>query len=309
MPIKWRSKIILAKIEAVYGTDSAPAAGNGILARNVSFEPMAGEDVSRELERPYLGAQPEIPTGLRAVLAFETELQGSGAAGTPPAWGVLARGAALSEVIAAGVSVTYAPVSDAMESVSIYFWTGDTRHVLLGCRGTGIVTLNAQGIPVVRWTFTGLWAAPSEQARVNPNLAGFIAPAVATKANTPTFTVDGVALVLRSFTFDFGNQVEPRLLIGREEILIVDKAEAISAQVEAVALTTFHPLALAQAQTQVPVSLVHGTAAGRIVTLSAPAAQLKRLSGYENNQDILEWPLRLAPLPDAGNDQFSITLT
>lgn len=307
--LKWRSKILLLKIEASYGVDPAPAAANGILATNVELSPMEGDDASRDLEYPYLGAQPMIPTGLRATLSFSTELQGSGTAGTAPAWGPIARACALAQTVNAGVSVVYNPISSSHESVHVYFWIEATRHVMKGCRGTGVLTVDAQGIPRIRWTLTGLFVTPTEQSRVTPTLTGFIAPQVATDANTPTFSVNSVDLVLRGFSLDLGNAVEPRLLIGREEILITNRQEAIAARVEAVPLSTLDPFTLAQAQTQVAVSLVHGTSAGKIATIAAPTCQVMRMSGYENNQDVLEWPLRLTPIPAAGNDQFSIALT
>lgn len=308
--IKWKSKVLLAKIEGTYGTDPTPTgAADAILATNVTLQPMEGEDVSRELERPYLGAQEMIPAGLHSVLTFSTELAGSGTAGDVPAWGVLARACALAETIDAGVSVTYSPISAAMESAAIYFWIGATKHVLLGARGTAEVSLDAQGIPHIQWTVTGLWTQPAESAALTPDLSNFLEPLIATKANTPTFTVNAVALVLRSYKLTLGNDVQKRLLIGREEILIPDRAEQLVCNVEAVPLTTLNPFALAQARTRVPVSIVHGTAAGNIITIAAPTCQVKRMTGYEQNQNILEWPLPLAPLPDEGNDQFTITLT
>ena len=99
MAISWRSKILLAKIEAIYGTDAAPTgAANGILAVDVSFNPMQGSDVSRNLERPFLGAQGTVATELHAELSFKVELVGSGTPGTPPAWGVLLRACGVAEV-------------------------------------------------------------------------------------------------------------------------------------------------------------------------------------------------------------------
>ena len=310
MSIRWPEKVLLFKLEATYATDPTPTgAANAILATNVELQPMEGSDVSRNLERPYLGGQPTIPTGLQSVLTFSTELAGSGTAGVAPKWGPVARAAGMAQVIVADTSVAYNPITAAMESAHIYFWIGATRHVLKGVRGGGTIAINAQGIPVIRWRFVGLWTQPTEAAAATPTLTGFTKPLIATNANTPSFTVNGVALVLRSYSFDFGNEVKPRLLIGREEVLITARAEQLTCVVEAVPLTTLNPFALANAQTLVPVSIVHGTAVGNIVTIAAPTSQIKRLPGYQNEDDILEWPLAIAPQPNVGNDQFSITLT
>ncbi|MEX0841716.1 MAG: hypothetical protein WD039_05465, partial [Xanthobacteraceae bacterium] len=308
--IRFSSKVILAKIEAVYATDPVPTgAANALLMTDVTIAPMEGDSVSRNLARPYMGAQEEFAVGLHMVLSGSTELVGSGSAGVAPAWGPLARACGLAEVIAADTSVAYNPVSESHESISLYFWIGATRHVLKGCRGTAVLTITAQGIPVIRWTFTGLYAEPSEVAQAAPTLTSWQRPVVATKTNTPTFTVGGVAMVLRNFELDLACSVERRLLIGKEEILIVDRAESIAAQVEAVPLTTFNPFAKASDMSNLAVSIVHGTVAGHISNIAAPTCQMQRPTGYENQQNILEWPLRLTPKPSAGNDQFTLTLT
>lgn len=309
-PIKWKSKIILSKPEVTYGTDPLPTgAANAILMTDVELKPMEGQDVSRNLERPYLGAQEEIPVGLYSTLTGSVELVGSGAAGTAPAWGPLLRSCGVAEVISAGVSVEYSPVTDNHESTANYLWIGPSLFKLAGSRGTADISVNAQGIPVAKITLMGLFTAPADVARVVPDLAAFQEPVVATKANTPTFTVGGQAMVLSQFGFSLGNDVQQRLLIGREEMLIVDKKEMISARVEALPLATYNPFTIAQARTPQPVELVHGTVPGKIVTISAPNCQLKRLTGIEQSQDIAEWPLQLTPLPTDGDDQWTITLT
>ncbi|MDE2595953.1 MAG: hypothetical protein KGL44_03650 [Sphingomonadales bacterium] len=308
MPLKWKSKTLLAKIETVSGTDAVPtAAANGVLATNVTLSPMEGEDVSRNLDLPYMGASPSIPVGLRSMLSFDVELVGSGALGTAPAFGPLLRMCAVAEVITAGVKVEYNPITDAHESGSIYFAIDTIRHVLTGARGTAVFKLNAQGIPVISFAITGLFNLPSDQAKVTPVFTAWQDPTVATKANTPTFTIANTAFVLRDFSLDLGCQVEPRMLIGSESILIVDKAEQFKATVEAVPLATYNPYQVAQAQTKQAVQLVHGTVASKRWTLDQPRAQQRRLASLENAQNILEWPLQFDPLPNAGNDQWKLT--
>lgn len=309
-PIKWQSKIILAKPEVTYGVDSTPDGDtDAMLMKDVTFQPMEGEDVNRAIERPYMGAQEEFPVGLRAVLTGSVELVGSGAAGTAPAWGPLMRACGNAETIVAVTSVEYTPVSEGHESCSLYFHIGPTRHIMLGTRGTVSIALNAQGIPVAKFVLTGLFVTPADQVRPTVDLSNFQLPQVATDANTPTFTIGAINFVLRELGFDEGNDVQPRLLIGRESIEIVDRAESLSVTVEAVPLATFNPYAIAQARTREAVSLVHGTGAGKIVTFAWPTCAVKRMSGLNENQKIVEWPLQLTPLPTDGDDQWSITLT
>ncbi|RJF70868.1 hypothetical protein [Rhodopseudomonas palustris] len=309
-PVFFRLKVLLAKLESSYGVDpTLTGAANAILAKDVTIRPMEGQDVSRDLIQHYLGGQATIPTGLHTIIEFSTELAGSGAAGSAPAWGPLLRGCGCAEVISTGVSVAYSPISEAMESLTIKFWLGGTLHALKGARGDATLSIDAQGVPAIRWTFTGLWVAPTDVARPTPSLTAFKKPLVASAANTPSFTIDAVPLVLRSWSLKFGNKVEPRLLMGQESILITDRAETLDVVVEVTPLSVFDPHVLANAQTLTSSTIVHGVAAGNIVTVSTPACQVRRPTGYQNNQGVAERPLTLTPLPASGNDQFSITLT
>ncbi|WP_126977473.1 phage tail tube protein [Frigidibacter oleivorans] len=312
MALKWKSKVLLAKVEATYGTDPTPTGAlNAILATEVRLTPMEGQDVGRELELPWLGAQGSIPTGLHQRLSFRVEMTPSGEAGTPPAWGVLLRACAVAETITADTSVEYNPVTDGHESITLYLWIASTLYKISGARGTAVIRVTAQGIVYLEVDLTGLFSLPSETPQATPALAAQIAlkPEVATTANTPVFTINGTPLVMRSFALNLGNQVETRFLIGSESVLIPDKMETIETTVEAVPLTTLNPFQLAYSQTTGAVALTHGTAAGRIASLAIPAAQMQRPQSLENQQNIKEWPLRMVPLPTAGNDQWTLTLT
>ena len=279
MAYYWKKKVILAKLETTYGTDPTPTgAANSILCTNVSLNPMEGEDVSRNLERPYFGAQENLPVGLNATLSFDVEMVGSGTLGTAPGWGVLHRACACAEVVTASTKVEYTPISAALESATLYMNVDGVLHKLSGARGTFVGKLNAQGIPVWSYSFTGLFTQPTTTAAPVPDYTAFKTPLVATSTNTPTFTVGGTAMRLRSFEFDRGAQVEKRFLIGYEGIEIVDATEKLSAQVEAVALATYNPFTAPTAAASA-ISLIHGTVPATRVNLSFPTAKQRR-PGY-----------------------------
>lgn len=310
MSINRRNKVLLVKIESTYGQDANPSgAANAVLATDITVTPMEGSDVSRDLELPYFGAQATIPTELHARISFSIELAPSGAAGTPPAWGPILRGCGVAEVIDVGTSVTYNPVTDAHESVTIYLYIGETLYALKGARGTAKFNVTAQAQPKIEFEFTGLFVKPAESARPAADQTAFQKPEVATSARTPVFTIGGTPLIMRTAMLDLANSVEGRFLIGSEKILITDREDLLETTVEAVPLTTIDPFDLAQNQTQVAVQLVHGTVAGKIATLDVPAAQMQRPQGLSYAQNIKEWPLRLIPLPVTGNDQWTLTLT
>lgn len=308
--IRWREKVLLAMIEASYGVDPTPTgAANAILAQNVTLTPMDGRDLSRELELATLGAQATVPVELSATLNFEVELVPSGTAGTAPAWGPILRACGVAETITAGTSVVYNPVTSGHESLAFKLWIGPTLYILLGSRGNVTMRLDAQGNPKLAFEFRGLFTLPVDSAPQVPVLTNFMAPEAVTNANTPLFTVGGQALVMRNFSMALGNTVEGRFLVGAEQVIITERAELIETRVEALPLATWNPFQIARAQTQLAVVIRHGTNAGRIAEIEAPTAQLQRPQGLENQQGITEWPLRLVPLPDTGDDQWTLTLT
>ncbi len=310
-PIRWKSKITLVKPEgANYGQDAAPTGAlNAVLLTDVSLQPMEGEDVSRNLELPYMGGQESLPTGLRSVLTGTVELIGGGTAGVAPGWAPLMRACGAAQIVTADTSVEYVPISDNHESVSIHFWIGPSRHVLLGARGTCVVTINAQGIPVGRFTMTGLFELPADQVRPVPDLTGFQKPQVASKANTPVFTIGALPFVMRNFELNLGNDVQPRMLVGAERIVIVDRTETLTTTVEAVPYATYNPFAIARDGTRQAITIQHGTIVGRKVEVTVPQATQRRPGGIENNQNVVEWALAFDPLPSVGNDQWKIKLT
>lgn len=311
MAIYWDEKVFLFGLEASYGTAPTLTGTDAILATNIRVQPMEGTDVSRNLERALQGAQETIPTAIHAKVTFTTEVIPSGTAGTAPVIGKLLRVCDFAQTIVPTTSVTYTRVRSA-ESGALHLWIGNTRFSMIGAQGTGTLRVNAQGLLVVEFELTGLFVPPGEAPPVVPSMDAQLDAEllVATSANTPTFTIDGVPMVMRSFALNFGNRVVGRFLVGSERIRITGKSEMVETTVEAVPLTTLNPFALAQARTKVPIVLTHGTAPGSIFGVSTARAQMQRPTGLEEQDGILEWPLRLVPLPtSAGNNQLSLIFT
>ncbi|MGH1416898.1 MAG: phage tail tube protein [Pelagimonas sp.] len=306
----WRKKVILFKTEATYGTDALPTgAVNAVRAKNVRLSPMEGTDVDLGHEVPWLGNQGSVPADLHVTLSFEVDLVGSGTAGQAPAFGPMLLACGCAETIDAGTSVTYNPVSSDMDAGTAYINIDGILFTSVGMRGTCDVVVNASGVPVLQFNFTGLYVPPSDSAAPVSDTSAWPDPKVASHQNTPVFTIDGTPHVMRSFKLSQANEVEPRFLIGKEEVVISDRAEMIECQIEATTLAVFNPYNLAQAQAKVPLVLQHEATAGRISTLSVPAAQVQRPDAPTEAQGIMESPLRFKPQPTFGNDQWTLTFT
>jgi len=309
----WNRMGLLIKNEVSYNTDPVPTvAVNGVLAKNVELLPMEGQDINRDFERPNFQSEEEIAAGLHMKLTFDVELVGSGAPGTPPPMAPMLRACGMAETITAGTKVEYTPITDGAESAGIYFGRDTSRFVMLGSRCDATIKLSAQDIPTVSFALTGLFTAPAAGTVLVPVLTSWLTGVVASKANTPVFTIGGSPFVMRSYEFALGNQIEPRLLIGDESIRIVDRsAERVKVGVEAKPLGTYNPYQIALDRTKQAVVLQHGTEAGNIVTLDHFNCQQRRPAAPKNMQGIVEQDLEFIPLPTsaAGNNQWKLTFT
>lgn len=304
----WRKLALLAKVEATYGTDSTPTGSeNAILASDVTFTPLEGGEENRDLLLPYLGNQGVILTGLHARLEFSVELAGAGTAGTAPEWGSLLRACGMAQTITEDTSAAYTPVSDAFESATLWYNRDGVKHAIVGWRGNVSLALNPSRIPKLRFTGLGLHGtAATDTALPTMDVTKWKTPVVVSKANT-TFALHGFSGPTESISIDLGNQVEARMLIGEEAVIIGDRRASGSAVLAARSLATKNWDAIARAHTRGTMAIQHGTTAGNIVEITAPAVQIGRWSEGQT-QGIVNNTLPLMICPSAGNDDLVITV-
>ncbi|MBF0165190.1 MAG: hypothetical protein HQM01_11945 [Magnetococcales bacterium] len=299
-------RLVLAKNEATYGLDSSPTAADAILVRGLSLSPLEGGTIERGVILPHLGGQPKTHVNVSRKLDFEIEAVGSGVAGTPPVWGSLLKACAASETIDAGVSATYAPVSDNYGSLSIYHFLKGELAKLLGARGTCTLAVAAQTVPVFKFSFIGLWSPITAASQPSPNFANQPIPRPSSLANTPAFTLHGHALVMKSIDISLGVQAVFRGLVGYEGVDILDRAVTATLTCEWPSLATMDPQALARDGTTGALHMVHGTTAGNILQLDAPRVQIVDPKMIEDNR-VMMLQCSLLLLPVAGNDEITIT--
>lgn len=105
MSLKFRKKIVLAKIEGVYATDPNPTgAANAIEVEDVEITPLDGQALRRGVVKPYLGQTPSVLVGQHARISYGVALAGSGTAGTAPKYGPLLRACAMAETAFTGAA-------------------------------------------------------------------------------------------------------------------------------------------------------------------------------------------------------------
>ncbi|WP_238121961.1 MULTISPECIES: phage tail tube protein [unclassified Xanthobacter] len=302
-----RKLAVLAKIEADYGTSSAPTgAADAMQMTEVTLTPLAGEEEQRGLLSPYFGHAGILLTGDYAQLEGSVEVAGAGAAGTIPAYGALLRACSMAEVVTPDTSVTYTPVTASPESATLFVNLDGVNHALVGARGTFTVEFATKRIPHIKFTLRGLLGPVADTALPAASYAGFIKPVVVNKTNT-ALSLFGVAQVAESLTLDMANTLVTRNLIGEDSILITDRQSTGTAVVEAKPLATQDWFAIAQARTHGALALQHGASAGNIVEIAAPALEIGRPT-YGATDGIRNLSIPLMLCRDSGDDDFSIVV-
>lgn len=310
MPLRWKKKVVLAKKEVTYGTDSVPVVGtDAMLVRNVSFRPLQLQYDDRDYDVPYFGNKGRIIGAQWSELAFEVEAAGGGAAGTAPKWGVLHQGCGMSETINVGVSAVYAPVS-ANESSLTFYWRMDGReHKLLGAMGNVELRIAAGRIPVWAYSFIGLHVQPTDVALGTPTLTAFQKPLAVNKANTTPFTLHGFAGKFREMSIQTGNVIPYRNLPNSEAVRFVDRNARGSVRMEDELIATKDWWTIVKNGTLGALNFVHGATAGNIITVAAANVQITEPDiSTEDSLAMLGCAMELQPSA-AGNDEFSITVT
>lgn len=312
----FRNKTLLAKAEGSYGTDAAPVGTDAILTSNLRIQPYTGQTVSRNNDRSNLGGQSAININPNAVLEFDVELAGSGTAGNSPAWAALMLGTGWAETDSSptGTAKIYNLISASWPSLTLYFYHDGQRHRIRGARGEMSCSLNRGELPKMSFTFTGQYETPTAATASGVDVTDFVSPIAVTNTNTPTFTMGGSPLVdlrAESFNFALNNQVVPRNIINSNEISITDRGVTGGTVFEAVLPSSkdwftdaFESDGGVNLQA---INLVHGTVAGNIIEISAPAVQAS-LNGQNESEGIIVYDTGLNFTPVSGNDEITLTV-
>jgi len=111
-----------------------------------------------------------------------------------------------------------------------------------------------------------------------------------------------------AFNVDIGNQVVYRNVIGNESVEITNRAVSGSCTIEAPTITAKDWFTTSLESTTGALQMVHGSTAGNIVTIDAPAVQVISPT-YGDSDGIVTLEANLSFVPDEGDDEITITLT
>lgn len=316
--MKFKSKFLLSKIEVTEDTDPVPVGTDAVLTSGLTVDVYTGNTVSRDYDRDSLGASEQINVNPHNSYSFDVEMQASGTAGTAPAFSAIMRAAGLSETVVASTSVTYAPVSSGFESMTSYFLRlqDDADQMMVkstGMRGNMGLELNAGAFPKFKFSnFLGTYYQPSQITAITSDTSDFVAPSAVTLDNTPTVTVGGTSACMSAFSVDLGNTVSRSDMPGCRSTIIGDRNVSGSITIKAPDLSTknyFSDLESHASVSTLAIVVVHGTVAGKIITVTLPTAQITGISETDVDGD-LGFTFSFTGVPTAaGDDEISIALT
>jgi hypothetical protein len=311
MPLLTRKRLILLETEATYGTDPTPTGVDAVLVRDLNITPLQSDVVSRDLVRPYLGASEQLLANTRVECTFSVELAGSGTAGTAPRYGKALLACGMSETIVASTSVTYAPVSASFGSCTIYYNIDGVLHKVTGARGTFTINGAVGEIPTIDFTFTGIYNTPTDTALPSVTYGDQATPVVFKNGNTTGFELLSYAGCLQSVSFDVGNTLVYRELVGcTKQVLLTDRASTGSVTLEAVTMATKNYFTAALTDgTLGNLLFQHGQTAGNIIDFVSTRVDIGDVS-YSDQDGIhmLNIPYTCVP-STSGNDEFSLVYT
>ena len=308
MPKLMRKMAILAKAETVRGTDAAPTgAANAILVSEVTLTPIEGDVIQRDNVRPYFGSRGSVLVTQYSKIAFSVEMAGVAAAGDVPAYAPLMRGCAISVTTAAGVSTTFAPTTDVLESLTIYGNVDGTVYKMTDAHGNVKAAVDAKGIPKWQFEFTGLFVPATDAPLPTADYSKFMDPLGVNKANT-TLSLDGLGVAASAFAFDAGNTVVKRDLMTIDAVDITARVSTGSVTFENTAVAVKDWIGMARSGARVALALKHGQGATNVVEIKSPRAQIGKPTYSDvDGVQMITVPLEFVP-SGAGNDEWSIVV-
>lgn len=305
--------LLLAKIETTYGTDPVPVvATDSLPAFNVTLNPV-GAKVERNFMRDTISAEPGLIGSRYYEVTFETEFYGSGTAGTAARYGPLLQACSMTETISGGISVTYKPNSlgTGAKSVTIYTNFDGRLHKLTGCVGTFEMILKAGEPARLRWTFRGIYNAPTDTA--------LAAPTFETNVNAPpkvlgsAFTFNSIStFVVQQLTITLGNVIANREDVnathGYKGFAVTMRKATALMNPEAFTVATYDAFTDWINATLRQLSVVVGATAGSIMTITLPKCEIDDIRQGER-EGIETWEIPLSLAYNTGDDEIQAVMT
>ena len=308
--------MLAAKLESTEGTVNAPAGSD---ADNLIYDVSGWDpDIAQFLRKPLANDQSpysSIPGTRKAAITFKVEVKGSGAAGTAPKIGKLIKLAGYGETVVGGTSVTYDPISVAIPTATLDFYTlpesgNALRFRIKGARVSACQVVGKVGEAVlIQMTVSGVYDSVADATQLTASgLETTLPPALLSAA----FAVHSYAHKIAGFTIDEGIRgvyredinlaagVLSYLITGREPKLTFDPEQ------ELVATHDYYGILLAGTLSTLTVAI--GATAGNICTITGPKVQYLSVKPGKRGE-LAIFTVDAALRRSAGNDHLKFAFT
>ena len=308
-PLFKEKTILGVKVESTKGTAVVPVGGDAVIAFDVNFTQEATMAERRGGGASLGHVQGQVIDSMRAGRAtFTIEVKTTG--GTPwwtPETQVLLKACGLSLATA-----TYTPTSAyaTQKTLTLYSWLDGKLRAIYGAMGNATFKTEAGGRVLIDFDFLGIWAAPTAAALPTPTWE--TRTPMRTNAAAGALTVHGTAVLVSSFSFDLGNQVDLREDIGAAggaiNAIITSRNPTCSIDPEddLVATHDFYGKWLAGTTGALVIAVTDGT---DTLTMTAPKFQYTELSPGDRHGIATLDATGVALQNSAADDDFTLVMT
>jgi hypothetical protein len=307
MPLLIERSQIAAREENQEGVRENISAGDALLVFSPRFYP-SQEILPRNPARDTFSGLASVSGRRSAEIAFQTELKGSGAPGTPPKWGKLMKSCGFAEIIVPGVSVTYSPASSQIPSMTLARHMDGVVQTIWGARGTVRVRLTAGQPGMLEFEFSGADFAVEDDGLLTGVEYDTTIPPIFLSAD---FSIDSYAARVEKLLIDIGNRLELQTDInsasGYRAAVIVERNPVGTFDPEMTVVNEYDFFQRRQEGREMSLNSTIGTTPGNRVTLSAPRCRyLDIMESRRNEIATLDTDFELNMV--TGDDEFSITI-
>lgn len=302
--------VLLAKIEATYGTDPTPAtSANEVEVFGLTIKPGYSK-VERKPLRASISPLSSFKSRLTWECTFETELKGSGTAGTAGRLSPLFRSCGTVETVTGGVSVVYKPGNPSgagVSSCTLYIYKDGLLFKMKGARGTFEIVAEAGKIPMVKWTFKSIYTVPTDVSLPSPTYESTIGQL----NESISMQVSGFAGYTRSYSLNIANTVIERPSLNAANallgVLVAARQPVGKMLMEAETIATEPTWTEFDADTLVDFTVTHGGTAGNIVTITGTGKCQYETIEPSDESGIFMYDISL--MFSGTDDEFTITMT
>lgn len=289
--MKFRKKVVLAKTEDTYGSDSSPdGATNALLTRNLDVNPLEGEELQRELDKGTMGNDPGTLVGQHCTVSFQIEMAGAGAAGDIPAYDPVLRAAGHAQSEddeSTPTEIYYDPIDEDVPSLTLYFHHDKTLYKIVGARGSLTMECGKRQYGYMSFEFMGLIEEYVGATMPDVDQSAFVKPIPFRAANVD-FSLFGDTRPLHTLTITGGQEISFYETSENESLEQEDRSSTWQATIEHPHLTDDWDVYQAiRDDEEGALEFILGTTGGNIFQVDCDAVQMLNSPSLSNENGIV----------------------